>query len=246
MAQLKFMLANLDNQEDATKSLYVKHDDGNFYLDVEGAVSKTKVDEFRENNIGLKKDLDDVKTKYKDVDLDQYNELRDKAALDDGKKRVSMDKVDEIVSERTGAMKAEHETQIKERDDRISNQGRQLNGLLIDSAVRDAATTAGVMKGAVSDVILRAQSTFKIVDGKAVAHDSEGKVVYGSNGSDPLTTSEWVGGLKKTAEHLFESSKGTGGGSGGTGGGTGGGAGDVDPENMSALQKIQSGMDNQE
>lgn len=238
---LKFMLENLDDTEEATKTLYVKHDDGHFYLDVDGAVAKSKVDEFRDNNIGLKKDLEELNKKFEGVNLEEYESLRDKAALDDGKKRISMEKVDEIVAERTGAMKTAHSEELTGLNTQITTQGSQLNGLLIDSAVRDAAIAAGVKKGAISDVVLRAQSTFKVVEGKALAHDSDGKVIYGKNGTDPLTAGEWIGGLRTSADHLFEPNKGGGAGGGDNSGG-GGGGNQQSREDMSPLQKIASGM----
>lgn len=243
MASLKFMLENVDDLEDPVKGLYSKHTDGNFYLDVDGAVAKGKVDEFRDNNISLKQQLEEVNKKFESVDLEKYNEMLNAEALDDGKKRVTLDKVDGIVEDRTKAMKGEYETQIGNLKTQIGNQGSQLNGLLIDGAVRDAAVEARVRKGALEDVVLRAQTTFKVIEGKAVAHDTDGKIVYGKNGTDPLTPSEWITGLKGTAEHLFEQSKG-----GGAGGGDNSGGGQqqlqqqVDQTTMSPLQKISQGM----
>jgi ribosomal protein L14 len=235
---LKFVLDSLEGLEDPIKVLYSKHTDGKYYLDVEGAVAKGKVDEFRDNNINLKKELEELQDKYGNVDLEKYNELVEKAAQDDGKKRVTMEKVDEIVAERTANMKSEYDNQIGQLQ--TANQGLtgQLDGLLIDGAVRNAATEAKVRAGALEDVILRAKQTFKVVDGKAVAHDGDGKVIYGKDGSNPLTTTEWIGGLKKTAEHLFETS---------SGGGAGGGDRkpvdqNQDTTGMSPLQKISAGM----
>ena len=109
---LKFVLDSLEGVDDAVKGLYSKHTDDKFYLDVEGAVAKSKVDEFRDNNVSLKQQIEDLTDKYGKIDLDKYNALMDKEALDDGKKRVTMDKVDEIVLERTSAMKTEHQNQI--------------------------------------------------------------------------------------------------------------------------------------
>ena len=68
MASLKFMLENVDDLEDPVKGLYSKHTDGNFYLDVDGAVAKGKVDEFRDNNISLKQQLEEVNKKFESVD----------------------------------------------------------------------------------------------------------------------------------------------------------------------------------
>jgi len=235
---LKFVLDSIDDLDEGIKALYSKHTDGKFYLDVEGAVSKTKVDEFRDNNVSLKQQLEDMTDKFGNIDLEKYTELMEKEALDDGKKRVTMDKVDDIVTERTNTMKAEHQNQIDALNTANTGLNGQLNGLLIDGAVRAAAVEAKVRGAALEDVVLRAGKTFKVVDGKAVAHDGDGKVMYGKDGSNPLSTVEWIGGLKTSAPHLFEGS---------SGGGAGGGQkkpGDqqVDTSTMSPLQKISAGI----
>lgn len=235
---LKFVLDSLDDLDDSLKGLYSKHTDGKFYLDVDGAVAKNKVDEFRDNNISLKQQLEEMTDKFGNIDLDKYQALIDKEALDDGKKRVTMEKVDDIVAERTTAMKAEHNTQLEALKTTNSALNGQLNGLLIDGTVRTAAVEAKVASTALDDVILRAKQTFQVVDGKAVAHDDKGQIVYGKNGTDPLSTVEWIGGLKTSAPHLFEVSK---------GGGAGGGDQkpndqNVDTSTMSPLQKISAGM----
>lgn len=240
---LKFVLDSLEDLEDNVKALYSKHTDGKFYLDVEGAVSKSKVDEFRDNNVSLKQQIEELTDKFGNVDIDKYNELMEKAATDDGKKRITMEKVDEIVTERTKAMKAEHTNQIDALQKANNGLTGQLNGLLIDGAVRNSAVEAKVKGAALEDVVLRAKQTFKVVDGKAVAHDGEGAIIYGKDGSNPLSTVEWIGGLKTSAPHLFETSK-----------GGGAGAGDKKPgqqqtedtANMSPLQKISAGMSTSE
>lgn len=236
---LKFVVDSLDNVEESQRGLYSKHTDGKYYLEVEGAVAKSKLDEFRDNNINLKQQIEDMTDKYGNIDIEQYQKLMEQAAQDDGKKRISMEKVDEIVNERTKKMKEEYENQIGQLKGVVDTQSGQLNGLLIDGAVRQAAAEAKVRPSAVDDVILRAKQTFRVVDGKAVAHDSDGKVIYGKDGSSPLSTSEWLTGLKKSADHLFEQSKG-----GGAGGGDSRGQGhqQQDTSNMSPLQKISAGM----
>lgn len=238
---LKFVLDDLEGLDENLQGLYSKHTDGKFYLDVDGAVSKSKVDEFRDNNISLKKQVEELTDKYGNIDLEKYQELMDKAALDDGKKRITMDKVDEIVAERTTAMKADHANQVDALTKSRDGLSAQLDNLLIDGAVRDAAVDAKVRAGALEDVVLRAKTTFKVVDGKAVAHDEKGNVRYGKDGTNPLNPVEWIQGLKTSAEHLFEQSKG-----GGAGGGDNKNLDRNDQNqntaNMSPLQKIAAGM----
>lgn len=239
---LKFVLDSLDGLEEAHAALYTKHTDGKYYLDVEGAVSKSKVDEFRDNNIELKKQIEEMTDKYGNIDIDKYNELMKKAADDDGKKRITMDRVDEIVAERTQKMREEHQNQVEALTGNNNTLKSQLDGLLIDGAIRNAAVEAKVRPGALEDVVLRANRTFKVVDGKAVAHDEKGNVVYGKDGSNPLSPSEWLNGLKKSADHLFETSSGGGAGGGDNRGSGGAGGPGKDTSNMSSLQKIASGL----
>jgi len=236
---LKFSVESLEGLDESVAGLYSKHTDGKYYLEVEGAVAKNKVDEFRENNISLKQQLEELQDRYGNIDVDKYNELLKAAEQDEGKKRVPMEKVDEIVAERTRKMKEEHQNQVEALTNNNNSLSDQLNGLLIDGAVRNAAVEAKVRPGALEDVVLRANRTFKVVDGKAVAHDEKGNIVYGRDGTSPLSPSEWLQSLKSSADHLFEQSQG-----GGAGGGDNRSSGNSrqDSANMSPLQKIAAGM----
>ena len=60
---LKAILASLDGLDEATKALYTKGEDGKYHLDVEGMVGKSKLDEFREKNVQMAKELQTLKDK---------------------------------------------------------------------------------------------------------------------------------------------------------------------------------------
>jgi hypothetical protein len=234
---LKFMLDNLEGLDDSVAALYTKHDDGKHYLEVDGAVSKSKLDEFRNNNVDLLRKLDG----YKDLDPAKYASMQTQIAELTREETIPADKLDEIVAERVGNLRNEYDGKINDFETVISTQSRQLEGLVIDSAVRKAATEGKVLPTAVDDVLLRAKSTFKVIDGAAVPHDSKGSVVYGKDGSSPMGIGEWMGKLSKDASHLFEGSSG--------GGGTGGGrqtGGQQDTSKMSAVQKIAAGLQNKQ
>jgi hypothetical protein len=63
---------------------YVERD-GAFVLDAEGAVEKSRVDEFRNNNVTLKKQLDELLKKYEGVDPDEARKLLEqKQKLEEG------------------------------------------------------------------------------------------------------------------------------------------------------------------
>lgn len=141
---LKFMLENLEGLDEAKAALYTKSADGKFYLDVEGAVSKNKVDEFRNNNITLTQEMDKLKAKYKDLDPDKYEELLKLEADANKGKTVTIEEVDQMVADRVKQMQTDFDTEKATFTDQISTRDRQLEALVIDSNVRKAATTGKI------------------------------------------------------------------------------------------------------
>lgn len=218
---IKARIKTLEEAPEAIRSLYVEKD-GEFVLPVEGMVAKDKLDEFRQSNIDLKKQIETITEKYDGIDPEGARKLAEKAIKERDKKLIDAGKVDEIINERVGAAKAGFDKERKTLEDGTRKLTIQLEGLLIDNAVRDAASKSGVRAGAVDDVLLRARQVFKVVDGKAVAFEGE-KELYGPKG-DPMTVGEFITGkLAESAPHLFEQSQGSGskkaeGSTGGVGG----------------------------
>jgi hypothetical protein len=232
---LDFEVTSIEGLPEAIAKEYVKDEvSGKYRLDVPGVVSSSKLAEFRDNNIVLKQTLE----KFKGIDPAKYSELAkleqqvaDKTLLDAGK-------IDEIVNGRISSMKQEYETKVGDISNALSVTSRQLEGLLIDSSVRTAAMPAEgpqALPTAVDDILLRAKTVFRIVDGVATPINDKGQVIYGANGTDPMSISEWMRGLHKTAPHLFAGSK-------------GGGAHHQQQQhrqasgNMTAVQKISAGL----
>jgi hypothetical protein len=227
---LKFKLDSLDGVDPAHKVDYVQNeDDKKFYLQVEGVVSSDKLAEFRDNNISLSKKLEE----YDGVDPKKYRDLVKMEA--DGKfNGKTNEEIDQIIAERVGTMRTEYETTIDKLNKAVGVQGDQLSLLLVDNVVRDAANKNGVTGPAVDDILLRAKSVFKLVDGKPIPHDDRGNVIYGTDGTNPLSVVNWVGGLKKTASHLFPQSQGSG--------AAGGRPGLPNNDKLTSNQKIAQGL----
>lgn len=229
---LKFIVDSVDGLSTDMAALYTKNADGKFYLEVDGAVSKTKLDEFRDNNVRILKELE----KFKDIDPTKYSDLLKLQAKADEKKLIDAGELDKVVEQRVGQMRTTYDSEIaKLRNDNGIAQ-RQLESLLIDSAVRDAAIKSGVQATAVEDVLLRAKSTFQIKEGSPIPVDASGSIIYGKDGSTPMTIADWTVGLKKQAPHLFQGS------SGGGAGGSGKLSLDATSK-MSPNQKITAGLD---
>lgn len=207
--------------------------DGKYFLDVEGVVPKTKLDEFRNTNVELMKKLDQLK----DIDPVEYRKLK---AEFDKLKKASDNKpdVDAVVAERVAAMREELGAQLTELTNTNMTLKTQLGSLLIDSAVKDAAVKHGALGVAMDDLLLRARSSFQVEDGVAVMKDAKGHTVYDKDGSTPMSVDSWIKGLKKTAVHLFVMPSG-GGGKGGSG------PGGVDMSKLTPTQKIKAGLEAQ-
>ena len=163
---LKFIVDTLEGVDQTVASLYEKQEDGKFRLNVEGAVPREKLDEFRNTNIELLKKVD----AFKGVDVKKYSELLALEKRVTDKELVDAGKVDEVVQGRISQMKTEHEGVVGQLNEQLGIANRQLESLLIDSAVRVKALESGVLPTAVDDVMLRAKTAFKIVDGRAVPH----------------------------------------------------------------------------
>lgn len=228
---LKYTVDSLEGIPEQFVPLYEKLDESTFRLNVDGAAPREKLDEFRNNNIDLLKKLDS----FKGVDVKEYQRLSELAKKIDEKQLVDAGKVDEVVTTRISSMKTEHEGVVKDMSTKLEVANRQLESLLIDSAVRVKALESGVIPTAVDDVMLRAKTTFKIIDGQAIPH-ADGKPVYGKDGVNPMSVDEWMTSLSKTAPHLFGSTQ--GGGAGGSRPGNRGTGG----AKLSSVQKIAAGL----
>ena len=228
---LKLFVENLDDVSENHKSLYEQTDDGKYRLDVDGAVPREKLDEFRQNNIELLKKLEG----FKNVDVQKYAKLLEIEKRINDKDLVDAGKIDEVVQSRIQSMKIEHEGVVNDLSEKLNISNRQLESLLIDSAVRVKALELGALPAAMDDVLLRAKSAFKLVDGAAIPH-VDGKPVYGKDGVNPMSVEEWISGLSKSASHLF--GKTSGGGAPGSGH-----IGSNNSRNMSSIQKITAGLE---
>jgi hypothetical protein len=211
---LKFKAKSKDEIPAELHSLYVERD-GAFVLDVDGAVDKTRVDEFRANNITLANQLADQKRRFEGIDPDEARQLAEKQALQAGE-------VEKVIDGRVRTVKSQLERHysgiVAERDALNS----QLTAVSIDQGVTNAASKKGLRATAIPDITSRARTVFKLVKGAPTAYEADGQTVrVGKDGLTPLTLEEWVDQQVADAPHLFESN--VGGSSGAAGQPSGGG-----------------------
>jgi len=216
---IKFKYQSKSEIPAGQESLYIERE-GGFFLDAEGVVEKSKLDEFRTNNVALLKQIEDLKGKYHGIDPDlarqleqAKRELEEQAALKAGE-------VDKVVASRVQSIKSDLERTTAERD----SLNARLADIQINQGVIVAATKRGLRPTAIADVTLRAQRAFKLVSGVPQAQDGD-RIRYGKDGVTPMTLDEWIDSLVTEAPHLFEPSA----GGGATGSGAGGAVGAKNP-----------------
>lgn len=227
---LKYQITKLDDVPENVRSMY-RPEGSVFVLDVDGAVPKDRLDEFRNNNIQLQQQLD----KLKDIDPVKYRELTVIQQKLEEKELLDKGEVDKVVNLRVDQMRTEMQTTIDTQGAQLTAAQAQLNKLLVDNVVKSAALKHGVLAEAVDDVVLRAKSIYSVKDGVPTPTNEKGEVIYSKDGKTPMPVEEWLTDLKKTARHLF---------AGSTGGGAGGGhrTGTTDLSSMTPAQKINLGL----
>jgi len=213
--------------------------DGKFAINV---VPKTEVDEFRNNNLNLAKERDGYKSVIgrlqtdagfdpadPDTFITSYGELKSiKQQVDDGK-LVADSSLESAVEAKTGEMKRSYETQIgdlKKNNGTLASENETLKAQItrnnINNQVMEAINhpDSGALPSATKHILREASEVFTVDEnGSLVAKDAQGHIIYGANGSDPLTPAEFLKNLEETSPFFFKSSQ--GGGSQGGGGGTG-------------------------
>lgn len=212
----------------------VAKDNGSGKLAV-NVVLKSKLDEFRDNNIKVSTERDDFAKQNEALkglvgeDAEAFaaelTELRETAQkVKDGKLKGD-DTITKEVDTRVNQMRDNFDKQLsaavkegnawKERAVASDNKFKRSQ---VGSAVTNAVVTpeSGVNASALPDILERAYKVFQVQDnGDLIAKDGE-VTIYGGDGSTPLTVSEWIAKLKESAPHFFKSS--AGGGAGGNGG----------------------------
>ena len=215
---LKYKVKSKDEIPAELQALYVERD-GGWLLDAEGAVEKTKLEEFRNNNVALLKQLDDFKARYEGIDpASVKNLLAEKAKLEEAQ-QLKAGEVEKVVENRVKGLKADWDKQVAALTSERDTLNTRLTAIQIDQGVITAATKRGLRPTAITDITARARCVFKLVNGAPRAFETDGQTVrYGKDGISAMTLDEWVDAQVSEAPHLFESNAGGGAAGNGSGG----------------------------
>lgn len=205
---LKYKFKTRDEIPAELTTFYVERD-GAFVLDAEGVVEKSKLDEFRNNNVELLKQRDALLKKFDGIDPDTVRQLmEDKRKLEEAQ-QLKAGEIEKVIDARLKSARADWDKQFStvtsERDTLLG----RLSAIQIDQAVVNEATQRGLRPTAIPDITSRARVAFKLVNGVPQVMDSQ-NVRTGKDGISPMTLAEWVDALVSDAPHLFESNAGGG------------------------------------
>ena len=230
---------------------YAKTEDGKVTVNVAPSV---KLDEFRNKNIELSQQLEQLGptlARVKEIagdDLDAFTTdlqgLRDIARrVQDGELKTN-DQIESAVQDRIKAVKDGYEdnakalrTELQAEKTKALTLEQRLNQTRIDKDVTSVVILpdSGVRPEALPDLLQRAYRLFKVEGDKLVPKNGEA-TIYGANGADPMTVSEWLVKLRDEAPHYFKGN--TGGGANGGKDGKVGGFSAAEIAKMSPQQKL--------
>jgi hypothetical protein len=203
-------------------TLYAERE-GAWVLDVDGAVDKSKLDEFRTTNVTLLKERDDLKKRFEGIDPDEVRKLADEKRRLEEAQQLKAGEVEKVVEARVKALKSDYDKQLSTATSERDTLNARLVAIQIDQGVIGAASKRGLRATAMPDITSRARGVFRLVNGVPTAFEADGQTVrVGKDGVSPMTLEEWVDTQVSEAPHLFESNAGggaAGNGSGGVGGG---------------------------
>ena len=215
---LKFKYRTKEEVPGEVQSLYVERD-GGWVLDADGAVDKSKLDEFRANNITLSNQLAEQKKRFEGIDPDEVRKLaEDKRKLEEAQ-QLKGGEIEKVVEGRLKTAKSEWDKQFNAVASERDTLNSRLTAIQIDQGVITVATKKGLRPTAIPDITARARTVFRLVDGAPHAYEADGQTVrVGKDGITPMTLDEWVDQQVADAPHLFETNAGGGAASNGSGG----------------------------
>jgi hypothetical protein len=202
------------------QAIYVERD-GQFALDVDGYVDKTKHDEFRAANVALRKELEEQKKRFEGIDPDEVRKLAEEKRQLEETQQLKLGEVEKVLENRMKTAKAEWDKQFAAVNAERDSLNGRLTAIQIDQGVTTVATKKGLRPTAIPDITARARTVFRLEKTVPTAFEADGKTVrVGKDGMTPMTLEEWVDTQVTDAPHLFESNSG-GGAAGDASGGSG-------------------------
>lgn len=236
---LEKRIDDISQIDEKYQDLYAQNDNGGYDLQFVDMEAKKQVDEFRNNNRNLNRQLEEMKSK-----MDKYSALGDDlseddiASLKEARARQAAAAQDELYRElidgeggvNKDRLKAYADKQFEGERKELQRAIEQLKAQQEEyeakyweernnrqdqakaQAIRDAIeSVARVRPGAMDDVLSRGRAALDFDESdNLVVRDADGEIRYGKRGGDYMTPQEWANELVSNAGHLFDGAIGGG------------------------------------
>jgi hypothetical protein len=173
---LKPVVDSLDGVPEALRGEYTEKE-GKFYLQVEDAEKVFASDVIKNRDAiltekkKLQQQLQDIEAKYKDVNLEEIQKMKQEAEEREQQKLKSEGKIDEILNK----WKAEQEKREQEWKVKLDTAYAELDTFKVDAHLRKAAEKGGIIPDLIDDVVeLIKKRTQKTDKGDLLILDQQG------------------------------------------------------------------------
>ena len=198
---LKAFVQDIEEVDENLRGFYTKaEDDSGYSLEVDLDSQKEmrkKVKEFRDTNIQMTKQLQELKDKmqpFMDLDPEEVQAALQAQQKVQEAELLPRQDVEKHIASRLESEKAKYEQALAEAQEVASTSQNRLNQLLIERDITEAINKVGqLQKGALGDVLRRARIDIEVKDGQLLEKDT------GLN----LDTKEWAMKLMKDSPFFF-------------------------------------------
>jgi len=220
MAPLAAVIESLDKVAEPLRQYY-EQKDGKFHLTLDGtpqgfvtaadhAVQLGKVVEFRDNNIKLKKEVDDLaplKTKFEGIDPEEAKTAIAKVKELGSKGVTKPDDIAALVAEGVKAATKPLADQVALMQASSVADRKRADDATLRQHVGEKFVKIGGVPSAMDFIIGKASSSFEIVDGVVKAKSTQ---FSSERPGEPLTVDEWLSAQTKESDFAFKASAGGG------------------------------------
>jgi len=209
---LKTVVDSLEAVPEALREHYTE-ENGSFVLAHDG---NDRIKEFRDNNINLKQQTEELETKLKGfegIDPAKYQELAELERQKRDKELIEKGEIDTLLNERLESVKTTYQTQIDAIKTELDTTRGELVATKVTDTLKTAAANAGVRPEAMSDVVALASSNWELREGTPTLVQDGEVVLSKENVGEPMGMPEYFKSMLQDKPFYFQSSAGSGGGS---------------------------------
>lgn len=223
---LPVSVETLEEIPETVRPFYKEHE-GKFLLKADGVEDVSGLKNALKRQSEAAKAAKAELQKFANVDLEEYERLREAATGKDGKDK---DEVAKLIAKRVGETEEKYKPLLTE----VDRLKAKLRSVLIDDARRSAALKAGILPDSIDDVMLVSARYFDL--------DDKEKIVVLDDDGDPTSLSPekfFSETFKKMRPRYYPPTGASGSGADGKGGGGGKGATSIDTSKLPPVERMK-------